>query len=197
MQTINIWKYEISISEKEDNLIPNDFLKCEQIHSSTIYLRKDWDFINQQADWIITNRINQKIAVRVADCNAIILMWKEYFGIVHAWRKWLKDWIIQNAIDILKENGEENIEIYVWPSIRKCCYEVWPEFREYFDKKYLISKDEKLYLDMINIIQDTANKNWIKDIVIHPDCTFCSDKYFSYRKWDKDSRMIICVKKIF
>ncbi len=197
MQTINIWKYEINISEKKDKLIPNNFLKCEQTHSSTIYLRESWEFINQKSDWIITNITNKSIAVRVADCNAIILMWKNYFGIVHAWRKWLKSWIIQNAIDILKGKWEKNIEIYIWPSIRKCCYEVWNEFKDFFDNKYLISKDEKLYLDMISVIQDISNKNWIKQINIHPDCTFCSNKYFSYRKGDKNSRMIISIEKIF
>lgn len=199
MQIINIHNYNIYINEKTDdpNLFPNDFFKCQQTHSSNIYLRESWDFVNQQADWIICNILNTKIAVRVADCNAIILMWKKYFGIVHAWWRWLKDWILTKAIKIMQQKWEKDIQIYVWPSIRQCCYEVGNEFKVFFDNKYLISTKGRLYLDMISIIQDTAQKNWISQITIHPDCTYCSSKYFSYRRWDKDKRMIISLEKIF
>lgn len=199
MQTINIDNYKIYINEKTDadNLISSDFFKCEQVHSSNIYLRKTWDFIPSQADWIITNILHKKLAVRVTDCNAIILMWKDYFWIIHAWRKWLESDILDKAIKILKDNWETDIEIYVWPSIRECCYVVWNEFKDIFDNKYLISRAEMLYLDMISIIKDMANKNWIKKITIHPDCTCCSNNYFSYRRWDKNTRMLILVEKTF
>ncbi len=199
MQTINIFNYKIYINEKTDSFdqYPNDFFKCQQIHSANIYLRETWDFVNQQADWIVSNILNTKIAVRVADCNAIILMWKKYFGIIHAWWRWLKDNILQNSINLMKKKWEENISIYIWPSIRQCCYEVGSEFKDFFDNKYLISTKGRLYLDMISIIKDISQKNWISSITIHPDCTYCSNKYFSYRKWDKDKRMIISLEKIF
>ncbi len=88
--------------------------------------------------------------------------------------------------------------MYIWPDIKSCCYEVWIEFKEYFDDKYLIVRWEKLYLDMNWIIIDIAIAHWIykEDIIINPDCTYCDGKYFSFRKGDKD-QMLIAVEKIF
>jgi len=202
MQTVTIDEYRIDITEKEDVDLDHllwTYYKCQQVHSADIYLREDGQkFIQQQADAIITNVKNKKIAVRVADCLPIVLMWKKYFAVVHAGWKWLYWWIVSKAIEVLHTKSEKQLKMFVWPSIGPCCYEVWPEFKDYFDAKYLSVKWWMVYLDMIAVVKDIAITHWIKnnDITISLDCTCCSGKYFSYRRGDKNQRMIIAVEKI-
>ena len=203
MQIVDIEPYRIYITDNQDvdvDCILWPYYKCQQIHSNVIYLREDGqEFIQQQADAIVSNILNTKIAVRVADCSPIVLMWKKYFAVVHAWWKWLQWWILSKTIELLQSKDEQSIKMFVWPNIKSCCYEVWSEFLEYFNDKYLSTRESKLYLDMIKIITDTAMTYWIAsdDIIIDSDCTCCSGKYFSYRGGDKDKRMMIAVEKIF
>lgn len=203
MQTLDINSYRIYVSERSDGDTPDlsgDFLRCEQTHSSDIYLREAGSsFVRQKADAIVTNALHQKIAVRVADCNAIALMGKTYFSIIHAGRKGLQSDILGKTLEIFKEKWEEEIRMFIGPSIRACCYEVGQEFENYFDKKYLQVRWEKLYLDMIAIIADTASKYWIQkeNITISPKCTYSCKEYFSYRGGDTNARMIVGIEKMF
>ncbi len=91
----------------------------------------------------------------------------------------------------------KDIKIYIWPSIRKCCYEVWEEFKQYFDEKYLNHKNNKIYLDMISFIKDELNRLLIinENISIDTTCTKCSDNFFSYRWWDEKERFVLWIKK--
>ncbi|MFA6256364.1 MAG: polyphenol oxidase family protein [Candidatus Absconditabacterales bacterium] len=203
MQTIDIDDYRIRITERQDEDIDHllgAYYKCEQIHSDNIYVREGGeDFVKQQADAIITNVLHKKIAVRVADCLPIALMGKKYFAIVHAGWKGLKSGILSKTIKMLQVKKEKQIKIFVGPHIKSCCYEVGSEFREHFDAKYLLAKQSKLYLDMIGIVRDTAAAFGIQDddIIVTPDCTCCSGKHFSYRRGDKDQRIMIAIEKIF
>ncbi len=202
MQIVDVDSYRIYVTDNQDRDIETVlwlYYKCQQIHSNIIYLREDGqEFVQQQADAIVTNILHTKIAVRVADCPPIVLMWKNYFAVVHAWWKWLQSWILSKTIELLHSKDEQSIKMFVWPNIKSCCYEVWSEFFEYFDDKYLYRKGSKIYLDMINIITDTAMTYGISsdDIFIDNDCTCCSGKYFSYRGGDKDKRMMIAVEKV-
>ena len=201
MQTLSIWSYKIYISEKQDWNARNfdDFFVCKQVHWNEIFLLENNDKKNINSDWIITDCLHTKIWGLTADCNGIILMWKKYFGVVHAGRKWLKKNIVSKWIKILQDKGEKKSEIivFIWPSIKKCCYEVWDEFLDYFDKKYFTKKWQKHHFDMIEFLYDQLTNLWIdKDkIKVHEECTKCWSNFFSYRNWDLNDRIIIWVEK--
>jgi len=203
MQIVNIDEYRIYITDTSDKDVDSllwIYHRCEQIHSDIVYVREEGEsFIKHQADAIVSNRMNTKIAIRVADCSPIALMWKKYFAVVHAWWRWLKSWIVLKTIHILKAKGEQDIKLFVWPNIKSCCYTVWPEFTTYFDKKHLIARWPKLYLDMIGIIKDVATDAWIssENIIIDPACTYCGKRHFSYRRGDRDQRILLALEKIF
>ncbi len=203
MRIIEIDGYRISMTDKHDEDIDAllwTYHKCEQIHSDSIYIREDGEnFAKQQADAIVTNTMHTKIAVRVADCSPIALIGKTYFAVVHAGRKGLKSWILDKTIDLLRTKWEEHLKMFVWPNIKSCCYEVGQEFREYFDAMHFRSRWNALHLDMISIIRDTALQHAIlpEDIIIDPACTCCSDDYYSYRRGDRNQRMLLAVEKIF
>ena len=200
-------KYLLYVSESKDgcaSLFCDEqwFLTNHQVHGSRITkitnatLHKNG---SKKSDWIITNLRHQKIGVRVADCNAIILMGKEWFSVIHAWWRWLYKKILQKAIKRLEEEGENvtTMKIYVGPSIRSCCYEVGSELHTYFKKKYMILRAWKWYLDMLQYIIDVLIEKWIKRKNIHIDthCTKCDPWFFSYRWWNNQQRIIIGVEK--
>lgn len=205
MITKSIKNYQIQITDKSDWPSRNvdAFFKLKQVHSNKVLILENSEIptYSVEADWIVSCLENYKIWVVVADCNWIVLMWKKWFGLVHAGWKWLKHWIIENTIRILSKKWEsiEDLFIFAWPSIRQCCYEVWEEFSDYFNMKYLSPCDNwKFMFDMIWVIRDKLMDLWIIDwnIEIFDECTKCSWRYFSYRNNDIDSRNIIWVEKI-
>lgn len=203
MQTIDVQNYHIYITDKQDvdlQTVLGTYYKCEQVHSDAVYVWEDGEmFVQQKWDAIISNQLHTKIAVRVADCSPIVLMWVSYFAIVHAGWRWLQSGIIDKTIKLLYAKGEKKLDVFVWPNIKSCCYEVWPEFKDYFDEKYFVLKWKKLYLDMDAIILDTLMDNWVdkKNIIFDSHCTCCSSKHFSYRGGDRDQRIMIAVEKVF
>lgn len=195
-------EYTIYISEKEDATargIPG-FVYAKQIHGDSLYvLDERLESITSEHDWIISKITDIKIWVLLADCNGIVIMWKTWYSIVHAWRKWLKNDIVVKALHTLEKYGEnmDEIKVYIGPSIRECCYEVGEEFLGYFDEKYFVKRDWKLYLDMIAILKETLHNTWIllENIEINQYCTCCSWKFFSYRNNATNERIVVAVEK--
>lgn len=200
-------QYTLYISEAKDGCASlfcdkKWFWTNQQVHGNRIIKITDpKKFKNRtkKADGIITNILHQKIGVRVADCNAIILMWKNWFWAVHAGWRGLQKKIIPKAIKMLEKEWEDmnSLKVYVWPSIRACCYDVGKELEKYFSKKYFLVKKGKIYLDMIAYIIDVLVAMWVKkgNINIDKHCTKCSKKFFSYRRWNNQKRIIIGVEK--
>ncbi len=206
MQKIKRWNYEIFVSEKDDGSfnpknredIFSDIVVPLQLHGNKVFLMMDEYYSdNIDADGIVTSLEETPIAVKLADCNGIVLMWEKYFWVLHAGWRGLKDGIIENCVWKLNSLGENPSDLvaFVGPSIRNCCYEVWDEFKEFFDKKYLSKKWKKLYMNMLAYIEDIFKKLGISNIDIHADCTKCSWKFFSYRWGDEKKRFLVGVKK--
>ena len=200
MQSYNFWNYIIQITEKIDFDIETQTYPtihtahCKQIHSNTLYEYQE-PRTTLEWDGIFSNKEDIQISVWVSDCNAVIIMGKQRYGILHAGRRGLRDGIIQAMINKLQEKGESDFTVFVWPSIRACCYEVGEEFTSYFDQKYLTKqKNGKYNLDMISVIQDIFKSYNISDITIHQTCTKCSDNFFSYRNWDGINNIVIVEK---
>lgn len=203
MIILNKNEYKIYISEKEDGTAREikDFIYTSQVHGNNIYiLERKEEFIPSENDGIISKIADTKIWVLLADCNGVIIMWKNRYGVIHAGWRWLKNGIIKKALDILQKKWEEiqTLNIYIWPSIRQCCYEVGEEFLAYFDEKYFERRDWKLYFDMIAILNDILLDAWVikENIEINTDCTACSWRFFSYRKQNNNQRIVVAVKKI-
>jgi len=199
--------YEIFISERTDESfnfrnreeVFMDIVVPLQPHGSNIFLMMDEYYSdNIEADGIVTSLEHTPIAVKLADCNGVIIMWKKYFWVVHAGWKWLKNQVIEKCVEKLGFLGEKdsNLEVYIGPSIRSCCYEVGNEFKDIFEKKYLKKKGKKLHLDMLKFIEDIFKKLGITKVEIHSECTKCGDNFFSYRGGDEKKRFLVGVKKI-
>lgn len=212
MEILQINNIKLYISDKSDwdsmdtlNSNFKNFFFVKQIHSWNIFeLNNKTDFDlsrNIEYDWIITKLLSTKIWVRLADCNWIVIYWVDYICVLHWWWKWIYNKILENWINLLLKKWEkiENLNIYIWPSIRSCCYEVWDEFYDYFDKKYFNKNQNwRQNLDLVSIIKDKLIDFWINQDRIQIDnmCTKCSNLYYSYRNWDNKERFVVWVEKI-
>lgn len=126
--------------------------------------------------------------IMVADCNPILLFDSEHqvFVLLHGGRVGLQKGILPHALQQMQERFQtkiSNLFAYVGPSIRACCYEVGEEI---FDDSNLkigkITREGKIYLDLIALIQAQFQEAKITNYHFSPHCTCCTQSYFSYRR---------------
>ena len=137
--------------------------------------------------------------IKVADCLPIFFAHQNisFYGVVHAGWKGLTKGILKNTLILIKEHKLKlnDIDIYIGPSIQKCCFEVSEDIVDNFPSWSI--KPRKKGKFMVNL-QKIAfeqlrelgfNK---KRISINGDCSFCQkNNYYSYRRdGKKTGRMI-------
>ncbi len=171
-----------------------------------------------ETDGLITNKENITLVTTNADC-ILLLMYdpiKKVIANVHSgWRGTFQK-IGENAIIKMKEKyncNPEDIEIYIWPSIRKCHFEVDEDVKiecenifgylgnteEFIEKGEFKEGKQKYFIDTVLINRILFLNQGIKDANIY-DCDICSvcnsDKVRSYRVEGKDFKLatsIICM----
>ena len=190
-----------------DNIIKklnlNNYYELKQIHSDIINILDNNYINNTIGDAIITNKVNKPIIIKVADCIPILIYDREnkVISLVHSgWKGTLKDITIKTInIMITKFNSNiNNLEIYIYPSIRQCHFEVEYDVYSMFKNKikdidkYTIKKDIKYYIDLQSIIKDKLKEIGITNIYDTNICTYCNhDIYHSYRYNHTDKRNIL------
>ncbi len=186
---------------------PSQIICAKQRHTDKILLvtKKDcgrgalsYDNAFDSVDAFITNQKNVPICVFTADCQSVFLYDKKNhaIGIVHSGWKGTHQNITGKTVIAMKEifkTDPQYLYAFLGPSIRKCCYEVGPEFKEYFPK-FVKEKSHKLCFDNAG-----ANKSQLMAQGVCADnisdcglCTCCNEKmFFSYRRNpDAADRMI-------
>lgn len=179
------------------------YYEVKQIHSNIVHIIDDEYLNNSIGDALITNIPNKPLIIKVADCVPILLYDKEnkVIALVHSGWKGTLEHITENTVKVMinKFNSKkENISAYIYPSIRKCHFEVEDDVYTLFkDKienidKYTTQRDIKYYIDLQQIIKDELNKVGITNIIDTYICTYCHhDKYHSYRYNHTDKRNIL------
>ena len=150
-----------------------------------------------KADAVVTNIPQLPIAVRTADCLSVFIFDPRHkaIGVAHAGWKGTHKQIVPNAIRMMtKKFGSQaaDLKIAFGPSIRACCYQVGREFKRYFPKE-IKETPKGLYLNLplVNKRQLTRLGVKRKNILDESDCTFCNEKFFSFRRQgEKAGRMI-------
>ena len=132
------------------------------------------------------------MAIYFAHCS------KNVYGLVHAGWRGLVNGILESTSQLIIENGYklDDFEIFIGPSIQKCCFEIRDDIVEKFkiecvtptqeNGKYKVDLQYQARREMIQI---GFKKNQIK---VSTDCTYCSqEKYFSFRRDGKNSGRMI------
>ena len=156
-------------------------------------------FREKEGDAIITSQKNIAVGVFTADCTPVLLVDKtrNVVAAVHSgWKGTYKSITLKTINKMISEFfcSPQDIEVFIGPHIKKCCYEVSEELKEKFiNEKKDIHKD-KLFsgrnLSMEECILDDLKKCNINDknINILDECTYCSKdiKLHSYRRTNGD-----------
>ena len=191
------------------NLTTSKIIKPVQKHTNNVQIVDETNINNyfDNTDGLITNLKNVALATSLADCQGILIYDpnKSVIGNVHSgWRGTLKR-IVINAIHLMEEKFNSNpadIEIYICPSILKCCFEVDEDveilFRNEFNDINIDefietrnkTKNQKFYIDTVGINRAILMKEGVKaeNIITSNICTKCnSDKIHSYRADGKNA----------
>ncbi len=178
---------------KKNNIGTDNLFIGRLKHTNNVVIVKDRS-INMfyDCDGLITNLPNVYLSFTIADCTAIYIFdpVNNVIGLLHAGWKGLRDDIIKNAMNLMKEqysSNERDILVGISPLICDKCYEVQKDFIDNF-KNYpeaFIQKNDKTYFDSKYVLLKKLSELDIKkqNIEFIDECTYClKDKYFSYRR---------------
>lgn len=185
IKDINIF-FSLSNFENTTNVV-----RMNQTHSNKSLFIDKFSNEYENCDGIFTSNKNLTLEVSTADCLPIFFADKNFFGVIHAGWKGLAEGIIENSIRLLIKNGFalDNTHILIGPSISKDYFEVKEDVACLFDKKFLISKNEKTFLSLQDIAINQLNSFNIYDIIDVEECTYSTPHYYSYRR-DKTEKRI-------
>lgn len=194
-----------SINEILKELNLDNYYETKQVHSNIVHIVDD-NYINSSTgDALITNKPNKPLIIKIADCVPIILYDKEnkVVAIIHSGWKGTLENITTNTVEVMQKKFNskvENINAYIYPSIRNCHFEVEEDVYSLFKEKinnidkYTKKINIKYYIDLQSIIKDNLNNLGITNIKDTNICTYCHhDIYHSYRYNHTDKRNILLV----
>ena len=135
-----------------------DFLIPNQIHSANVNF-SDIPGRFDNCDGVFTSNPKVVCSIRVADCMPIFFahQYLSFYGVVHAGWRGLTNGILKNTSILLKDMKLclTNFDIFIGPSIQKCCFEVSSDIVNSFPAKYVKQKsDKKFMVDLQKIAFD-------------------------------------------
>ena len=168
-------------------------------HGNTVFIvdEKHFGKTIPESDALVTGRTGIYLAVTVSDCVPIFFYdEKRVIGIAHAgWRGVVSN-IANKVINSMCKkfsSDPRNIKVYVGPHIKKCHFEIRQGIISQFkDYPYSIEKrNGRVFINLEKIIRSQLRDAGIlaSNIEISPDCTYCNDKYFSFRR-DKPTEVM-------
>jgi len=168
-----------------DKKIPYAWMK--QAHGPVIHkIDKEGKY---EGDGIFTRRKDFVLVVRTADCLPILLWGNGEIGAVHmGWRS-AQTGILDNLPEDLS-----GYKVFLGPSMRKCCFEVGEDFKQYKNfTNYIGKPGDKLRFDPVGFASDNFLARGVAPQNLHDCdiCTICGDKgLFSFRKDKTDKRIL-------
>ena len=147
-----------------------------------------------EGDAILSREYGNCLLIVTADCMSISLGSPEgIYGAVHAGWRGLVAGVIENAIDRMYGYGASKVVAAIGPSIGKCCYEFSRNDASQLIDKYgesvmSSSSDGKDTVDLHSAAIQAIEESGAELLWNSEDCTYCSGKYYSYRRGDGASR---------
>ena len=153
-----------------------------QTHSKNICTPLSLGSNTEGEDGIIFSIFDIDTAViKTADCLPICLIGDNDIGLIHAgWRGMRSK--IHLDMDIKKINPHT---IVIGPSICSSCFEVSPEFKEYFPQheEYFYQDDDKLFFKIKDLALNQLSDHYPESNIIDSgQCTLCTDYWHSFRR---------------
>ncbi|HNT30240.1 MAG TPA: peptidoglycan editing factor PgeF [bacterium] len=182
---------------------PDAFVACEQVHGSAVAVvsRADCGTCIADTDGLISRETGVILTVKTADCIPVFLhdAQKEVVGVLHAGWRSLAAGIVRNGIKAMQQAFGcliTDIQVYIGPHIRPCCFTVSPDVAEQFVMypAVLNKSSNTITVDLAATAaaQVSASGMQSSQITVCSCCTACdADNFFSYRRdHDQAGRML-------
>lgn len=175
---------------KQNNLDTKIIVSAGLVHENRVVVVGDIleNALIPNCDALITSSNKHLLTITVADCLPIYFYDKNknVVAIAHAgWRGVVSN-IVESVVYQFKNhyNSDINdIEVFIGPHIKDCHFEIKDDATSQFKKSDLIIRDNKIYINLSQIIKSQLNDLGINSIEVGDDCTYClPNKYFSYRR---------------
>lgn len=166
-------------------LIP--FIKVKQVHSNKILSAQSIKNDQLEGDGLYLEKgIKKNLCILTADCLPVLFIGDEGEALIHAGWRGIKDGILENKI----LNKLKPKQVFIGPSIKKCCYEVSPDFQKNFpSSESFIKKGEKLFFSLDEEITARLKKLFpFLEILVDKHCTCCDKKFHSFRRDKTEKR---------
>ncbi len=164
-----------------------------QIHSSRVkFIQKEGLY---EGDGVFTNQKQIMLVIKTADCLPLFFydQKKEIIGLIHlGWRPALAGILENIKIDL------SNFKVLAGVGLRKCCFKVGEEFLKYKELSPFIKWQKNvLFFDPLafargELIKQGLPPDNFKDLSI---CSFCQDKFYSYRREKTKKRTLSFIVK--
>ena len=178
---------------------PDNAVVLHQTHSGDVH-ELDSEAKQPDGDGLYTDKPGQLLAMRVADCVAVLLYDPEHRAVaaVHSGWRGTKAGIVPNMVEALNKTygtDPDKLLAYISPAGQVCCYEVGPEFKDYFPGKYFEERGGKLYFDNSGLVYAQLNEAGVPHENIEWDerCTIDDPNFPSYRRDKTTNRMFVAI----
>lgn len=175
-----------------------EVIYLSQVHGADVYDYKCGDnLVNKEGDGLVTSEKNTIIGVFTADCVPIILVdrVKGVMAALHSgWRGTINNITNEGIKKMIYNYGSkvEDIQAFIGPHNKSCCYEVSEELIDTFKENKLF-KEEDINIGRNLNLQKCVELELIKagvkkeNIIAINLCTYCNEekKLYSYRKQDE------------
>tara|TARA_B000000565_G_scaffold205522_1_gene158953 strand:+ start:967 stop:1590 length:624 start_codon:yes stop_codon:yes gene_type:complete len=187
-------KIIFSNNELNDHFVKKKSFSMNQTHSTNLKMIIEEKFIYEDTDGIFSNNKNHSLIVRTADCLPIFFIHQNdnIFGVLHAGWKGLKNEIIMESANLLKNYVDDLSEmiVFIGPSISQKNYEVKNEFINYFGSSFIKNVDDKLFCNLKEIAKSQLNEIGITRVIDSNQCTYENENYHSFRRNKTSERMV-------
>ena len=187
-------KILFSNDELNDHFVKKKSFSMNQTHSTNLKMITEGKFIYEDTDGIFSNNKNHSLIIRTADCLPIFFIHQNdnIFGVLHAGWKGLKNKIIMESANLLKNYVDDLSEmiVFIGPSISQKNYEVKNEFINYFGSSFIKNVDDKLFCNLKEIAKSQLNEIGITRVIDSNQCTYENKNYHSFRRNKTSERMV-------
>jgi len=163
------------------------FLKLKQIHSNKIFPASSIKNDKLEGDGLFLEMgVKKNLCILTADCLPVLFIGEKGEALIHAGWRGIKEGILENKI--LRNIKPQ--QVFIGPSIKKCCYEVSPDFQKNFPTSKSFSwVGEKLFFSLDGEITTLLKKLFpFLEILVDKHCTCCDKKFHSFRRDKTEKR---------
>jgi len=174
---------------------------AEQVHGARVQVVGKLDRSRRfaGADGLVTEAVDQPLAIFTADCVPVFLSGPRVAGILHAGWRGVRAGILPRALRLLaRQRGMKASGLCAWagPSIRPCCFEVGWDVARHFPATRK-RRGTQWTVDLEGELRRQTRRlgvRWLEKKAFE-GCTMHELRFFSYRRNQTDERQVSVIMR--